>query len=234
MEPMDTFGAPAIAFAVVAFFSLLELVTSEFPQTISFLRRSWAFYAYGFAYGALAFIATIGINKLSAANAIKLEGLGLSSPWIRAFAIGISFKALLHIRLFTVTAGGQTFPVGVETLVQLFEPWLKRRINIQHWNATQAFIGTRTKKYNDLKQVQARIVINLPTNLPETELKAFRADVLQTTSVEQAMEQYLIVSAARPLTAYFPPCRLNDFTKPGLMPLPMSFDATSNAIFRKG
>jgi len=148
---MDTLGAPALAFVVAAFFSLLELVTSQFPQTFSFLRRSGSFYAYGVAYGTLALLATIGINKLSAANAIKLKELGYRILGSELLLSAISLKALLHIRLFNVTAWAETFPVGVETLLQLLA---LRRINIQHWNATQAFIATRASQYTDLESVR--------------------------------------------------------------------------------
>ena len=201
---MSSVGPSILAFCVAAFLSLLELVTSKYPQTFFLVRKSWAFFTYGVIYGLLALGATLGLNALSAAGAIKLEGLGMSSPWIRAIAIGVSFKALLHIRLFSVTAGSEAFPIGVETFVQLFEPPLTRRILFDHFNALQRFIGPRAEKYADLDKVKEDILQNVP-ELPEQERTAFLADIQQTTSVKRAMERYLSLVGRPGFDRVFPP-----------------------------
>jgi len=197
-------GPSILAFFVAAFLSLLELVTSKYPQTSFLLWRSRAFYAYGFIYGLLALGATLGLGALSATGAIKLQGLGMSSPWVQAVAIGISFKALLHIRLFSVTTGSEAFPIGVETLVQLFEPSLTRKILLDHFNALQGFIGPRADKYRDLVNVKKNIADNIP-ELPAQEGTAFLMDIQQAASVRQAMELYLKLVGRPGFDRVFPP-----------------------------
>ncbi len=108
-------GPPALAFVIATFLALLELVTSKYPQTFFLLRKSPAIYGYALIYGVMAFGVTLGIGALIKAGSIKLQGIGLANVWVQVAAIGISFKALLHIRLFSVGLGSESFPVGIET-----------------------------------------------------------------------------------------------------------------------
>jgi hypothetical protein len=45
----------------------------------------------------------------------KLVGLAVGNPWGQAIILGLAVKALLHIRIATVSG----FPIGTETVVQL-------------------------------------------------------------------------------------------------------------------
>ena len=200
---MNAAGPPVLAFCVATFLSLLELVTSKYQQTSFLLRKSVAFYLYGIIYGLLALGATLGLGALSAAGTFKLEGLGMSNVWMRAIAIGISFKALLHIRLFSVTTGSGAFPIGVETLVQFFEPPLTRRILLDQFNAMQAFIDPRAKKYNVLAKVKGDISDNVPA-LPAQERTAFLADVEKAATVTEAMRLYLALVGRPGFDRVFP------------------------------
>lgn len=185
----------------------LELITSKYPRTFSLLRRSWAFYVYALIYGVIALCVMLGLGALVKSETVKLEGLGLSSPWVQAVVVGVTFKAFLHIRLFSVSIGAESFPVGVETLVQLFEPWLLRTIELDHFNALRNYIAPRAQKYTDLALVKNQIAQNLPPSMSTegAEGKAFLADIQQAGSVTEAMRLYMMPVGRRLFDSVFPP-----------------------------
>jgi len=125
-----------------------------------------------------------------------------------AIMIGLSTKALLHIRLFSVPATGtqQTFPVGTETVVQIFEPWLLRTILIDEFNAVSAFLDDKAARYSVLADTQHKITDSLPTSngFPKAELTALRVDVAGATTPRAAMEIYLRAFGATALSKLFP------------------------------
>lgn len=202
---MARWGYALLAFAVALLLAAVELITSKYPRPFFLLRRSWALYAYALVYGAIAFGITLGLAALIQAGTIKLEGLGLSNPWVQSLVVGFATKAFLHIRLFSVGVGSQAFPVGVETLVQLFEPWLLRSIEIDHFNAGREFIASRAAKYLNLQDLKASIRTGIPPNFPAQERAAFLADVERTTTVEEALELYLTFLGRRSFDRVFPP-----------------------------
>jgi hypothetical protein len=190
---MKQLGPALLSLVLASSLAALELVTSKYPRTFSLLRRCWAFYVYATIYGVIAFCVTLGLGALVKSGTIKLEGLGLSSPWVQAVAVGVTFKAFLHIRLFSVSVGAESFPVGVETLVQLFEPWLQRTIELDHFNALRNYIAPRVQKYPDLELVKKQIAQNLPPSMSadSAEGKAFLADVQRAVSVNEVLRLYM-------------------------------------------
>src|SRR5262249_36951986 len=47
------------------------------------------------------------------------------------------------------TGPGQSFPVGLESFVQLFEPWMLRELELDHYDKERAFIQPRAARFND-------------------------------------------------------------------------------------
>ena len=184
---------PLLAFVVAGLVTTLELVTSKFPRTGFLLRRCPKVYIYASIYGTLAAAIMASLSHLLAADVIQLTGPALSQTWIQALAIGLSTKALLHIRIFNVAVGGKDFPVGVETLVQLFEPWLLREIELYHFNQMRYFLTPIVESYPELDTVKAKIRADVPTTLPSAERSAFLHDVEQAENVELAAELYLVL-----------------------------------------
>lgn len=184
-------GPALLAFVIAGLIAFLELVTSEYPQTFSLMGRSWRLYTYSTIYGLIGLGVLMGLGALVEANKVRVEGLGLSSPWVQAIAIGLTVKAILHIRLFAVSVGQQSLPIGVETLVQLFEPWLLRGIEIDHFNAVRTYIDPRAANHPDLNDVKTLITQNLPSGFADQERAAFEHDVNEAETVPEAMELYL-------------------------------------------
>ena len=110
-------GPPILAFIIADCISVLELITSKYPRTFFLLKKCPALYIYAVIYGVIGFAVMLGLNYLVSQKAVTLEGLGLSNPWWQAVAIGLSVKAFLHLRIFSVGVGAQTFPIGTETIV---------------------------------------------------------------------------------------------------------------------
>ena len=198
-------GPAAVAFVLAAAVSLSELLTTQYPRTsFLILRKSRALYTYVLAYGALALVVMLLLETLTESKVIQLEGFGLSSPWIRAIAIGIAVKAFLHIRLFNVSVGSQSVPVGLETLVQFFEPALLRTILLDEFTAVRAYVGARARGYPSLEAVKARAKEEIPPTLPNQERAAFSNDIDRATSVVQVMEHVLRFLGRKNLERVFP------------------------------
>lgn len=169
-------GPPLLALAIAFLIASLELITSKYPRTFFLLRGSWALYSYAAIYGLIGFGITLAIDSVTRHGAITLEGPGVANPWVQAVVIGVSTKAFLHIRLFSVSTGRDSFPVGMETLVQIFEPWLLRTIELAHFNALRGFLESRAARYPDLDDMKRRIKSNVPKSFSQQERTAFEAE----------------------------------------------------------
>src|ERR1700675_1692923 len=99
-------GPAILALALASFVAWLELATSKYPRTLSLIRKYWALYVYALVYGVAGFAIMLLLPLLS----IKLEGPLIGNRWVEAVAIGLSTKAFLHIRLFTISTGAQSLP----------------------------------------------------------------------------------------------------------------------------
>ncbi len=181
---------PLLSLIIAICLTTLELVTSKYPQTFFLIKRSIPLYLYSFSYGLISFFLMLGLKSLIDAELIKLEGYAVSNVWVQAIIIGTATKALLHIRFFNVSIGSQSFPIGLETIVQLFEPWLLRKIEIFEFNALRTFIQAAENHYNDLNDVKTKIRENIPP-LSKAEKVAFLADLDGKATVSEAMELYL-------------------------------------------
>ena len=117
---MAGLGPNLLAFTVAIAVTALELLTTKYPRTAAFVCHTVWFYVYIVIYGAIAAIALALLPVLGAH--IQSDGINLMNPWIAAAAVGISVKSLLHIRIFNVSTGpGKDLPVGLETIVLLFD-----------------------------------------------------------------------------------------------------------------
>jgi len=195
---------PFLSFVVGSLIALIELITSKYPRTYFLLKKSSALYAYTLIYGILSFVVMLILKSLIKAEIISLEGLGISNQWIQALVVGVSTKALLHIRLFKISFGSQSFPVGIETFVFLFEPWLLRTIDLDEFNAVREFIAFAKSRYTDLDDVKDKIEDNIPPTLSSAEKAAFLTDLNEKDSVLEAMELYLQSFGKRSFERVFP------------------------------
>lgn len=192
-----------LSLLIASLVTAIELITSKYPQTLSLLKKCSYLYIYALIYGLISFGVMLGLDQLLLAKKLQLEGVG-SNPWLQAVAIGMSAKALLHIRFYSVTAAGQSFPLGTETIVQLFEPWLLRKIELYEWNAVRDLITPRAERYANLDEAKAKIIRNLPSTFAGQERTAFETDVNRKTSVDDAMEMYLGRFGRRSFDRVFP------------------------------
>ena len=143
------------------------------------------------------------LKDLVAANKVKLDVMGLSAPWFQAVAIGISVKSLMHINLFNVTTNGQSHPIGIETITQLFEPHLLRGVMFYEFNAVRSFVQTFQQAYPNLTDVRTTLSNNVPNTLPQPEIEAFRADLDKAVNVQEAMERGLRFVGRQTFTRIF-------------------------------
>ncbi len=205
---MAIFLSAILAFVVASIFTAIELLTTDYPRTYFVFTPSngLALYGYSAIYGAIAFGVVLGLDGLTAAGFVQIEGFGVGNLWVRAIIVGLSVKAFLHIRLVSVNTGGpQPFPIGLETLVQIFEPWLLRTIYLDEWNGVRAYVTPRAQQYTDLEEARQRIAQNLPERLGEAERAAFLADMDQAQTVQVLMSRYLRLLGRETFNGTFPP-----------------------------
>lgn len=197
-------AAAALGFAVATLICWLELVTSKYARTVFLVARSAWLYAYCLIYGAIA--AALVLLLPLVGDQAQLDGLGMANPWARALAIGIAVKAFLHIRLFTVTTGPErSFPVGLESLVQLFEPWMLRSIDLDHFAESRRFLKERAAKHPNHAAVLAAALGAIPNTFSSGEQAAMRADLGKEMAPEGVLGVYLSYCGRRALDSVFPP-----------------------------
>lgn len=217
-----------LALVIASTIAWVELVTSKYPRTISlFYRKSCALTAYALIYGLIAFGFTLAYVPLSSTGALRFQTMpaleskavapnpkvpeGAEFPaatLLTAVMIGLSVKGLLHIRLFSLPSTGtaQAFPVGTETIVLLFEPWLLRTILIDESNAVSTFLDAKLALYPDLALVKEAIGRNLPRPpaFEEAERTALMLDVQAAGATRDALEIYLRAFGVATLARVFP------------------------------
>jgi len=168
----------------------LELITTTYPRTATFILKSFGFYCYVIIYGALAAIAYLLLPWVG--DQVTVQGVGLSDPWVKAAIVGFSIKAFLHIRVFTVSTGpGQSFPVGLETFVQLFEPWMLRNLELDHYYRLQDFVTPRKDRCADVAAAQAKAKRSIPTTFTPADRAALEADIDRQITREGVIICYL-------------------------------------------
>ncbi len=206
---MTQFILLAISFLIAFAFAWIELATSKYPRTIGpFWRwsQSRSLWIYSAIYGGI----SLAFASAYASGIVKVSGPLLNSTdsslsLMAAIGIGVSAKALLHIRVFSLSAaGGQdSFPIGTETLVQLFEPWLLKSILIDEFNAVNDALRDRAAVYEDIATVKAQMIADMPS-LPDPERAALQLDINNAPTVKRAMEIYLRAFSVKALTKLFP------------------------------
>jgi hypothetical protein len=189
---MAQIGPPLLALFIGSLVASLELVTSSYPRTFSFLTRCWELWAYMLVYGLISFSVTFAFDFLVARSAVQIEGIGVSNPWLRAVAFGLSTKALLHIRLFSVGVGIRQTPIGTETVVQIFEPWLTERILLHEFNEIRRFLASWEQQIPNVPEARSIIMTNLPYTFGGDDRLVFEASIRsrKVTTIE-CMELYL-------------------------------------------
>lgn len=196
-------GQPVLAAVVALAVTALELITTKFPRTPIFVVRSGWFYAYIVAYGVIAAVAYALLPLVGAR--VDPASIGLANPWIQAGVAGLSVKALLHIRIFNVSTGpGKDFPVGLETIVLLFEPWLIRSIELDVFAALMGFVGPRAARCATLADAQARAINNIPNTFSLAERAALTADVTRATTSADVIVAYISYAGLNLTGTVFP------------------------------
>jgi hypothetical protein len=202
---MEQLLTALIAFIIGGIVSFFELVTSKYPRTIFLLLKSKKLWLYVLIYGTISFCIMLLFDFLVAKEIITIKGLEsgennlLKAFWLKALIVGVSTKAFLHIRIFSANVGSQSIPIGIETIVQIFEPWLLQEIELDEFNLIRDYIEPTKHQYtennenqnNNLQIVKDKILENLPRKFRGNERDGFIRDLDKINTVSEAMELYL-------------------------------------------
>lgn len=180
--------AALLAFVIGLGVAFVAISSLDFRRTYTFLfRSSRAFYLHGLIYGAVAGGALIAADYLEGEGRLVIGGAG-SNIWLQAIVVGLSARAFLHLRILEVTVGDKTLPLGLETILQIFEPWLIENIRTDEFNAVRAFAEPFATAHPTLKDVKTLMKENVPPGLPA---KVFEAEIEKASTVVSAMEVYI-------------------------------------------
>jgi hypothetical protein len=197
--------AGATAFAIAFLFTWMELRTSkDYSNTGFLLWSSGSLWIYCSLYGLIALAGFLLSNLLITNSILTIQGLGLQSPYVRALVLGVSSKAIMQLNLFTVTSGPTPIPIGFQTIVQIFEPFLLYQIKLAHWVGVNDFVAPFAAKYPDLNQVKTKIKQNIPPFISADERGAFANEIDKDQRVEDAMARYLRSFGKKAFLSVFP------------------------------
>jgi len=199
---MSNWGPVTISFAVGALFSWFELCTSKYPNTSFLIAFKRPVLIYCIIYGIIASGVFLLAGSLIADGKLTIEGIGLSAqhphPYIVAVLLGLSCKAIMQLNLYTVTVGATPWPIGFQTVIQLFEPYLIRAILITEFDEVRNFVKPYADRFPvsngnlaSLDTVKQMIKDNIPESLSNEERAGFENDIGKYQQVWEAMERFL-------------------------------------------
>jgi hypothetical protein len=119
--------------------------------------------------------------------------------------VSLSVKAFLHIHLFSVSIGrGESLPVGIESIVQLFEPWLLTSLDLDHFTNEQQYIGTKAAKYPNVDIARTAALNNIPGGFTTAQKGAMIADLQNAKTLQEVLGVYLKYTGRRRFEGTFP------------------------------
>ena len=180
--------------------TLIELITSIYPRTYHFLRNSTLYIClYSGLYGIFSVIMMLLVEY----GYIKLEGIGVSNILIQSLLVGITIRALLHIRIFSYNTGSELVPIGTETILLPIESWLLKEIGIGEYNTVKEYTDKTETCYKDFDNVKREIKRNIPST-NEQEITTFSLDIDKTENISEAMSLYIRQFGKKSFDRVFP------------------------------
>jgi hypothetical protein len=156
--------ASILALLIASLTTMAELVTTEYPRIFFAIRRCLALYLYSLIYGFGALVTML---------IIPFDRFGLHNPLLEAIIVGVFIKAFLNINLISVPVPNsqETFPLGLQSIVRLFEPWFLDQIKLEASAGVNNFVKQRAEIYQDANVVRGKIFHHLPPNTNEDGFK---------------------------------------------------------------
>jgi hypothetical protein len=198
-----------LAFLVAFIFAMTELLSTKYPMTFYFLKKSPSLYGYAIAYGLFSVFFFYGLDSFGFYSCLITPIFG--NVWVQAAATGLITKALLHVSVFRA----DSVPIGLETLVYIFEPGLLRQIALDEYDGRQKFIIRTQANFPDLDDVLARINQNIPRVVDRELAETFIDDLdyklfveydgeSDETKINFAMDFFLVTYGMQSFKRAFP------------------------------
>lgn len=203
-QTIQVISSLLLAFVLAGGFAVIGLVTTEYPHTYFLLlspRRCWALYAYALLYGVVGVVLALTLNSLITTHLLRVEGLGLSKPVVRAIYVGVATKSFLQFSLFSIGEDR----VGIATVTNIFEKPLLRAITLNEDNFVKEYLKPYIRRYPSSADVRKRIIADIPAKIPNDERKAFELDIRhETKTTAEAMRLTLMTLGRYTLNRIFP------------------------------
>jgi hypothetical protein len=186
-----------VAFLLAFYISLHDFFGANPAIYFAFAKKSWWLWAYAVIFGAIAMLFLLLIQReFLDASLEKSDGTALEvsySIWMYSLFAGVSTKPLLNISIYNVPLDGRTFPIGVATFLQLFEPHLKKQIDDDHFIHLDKFLKTAvslnaTLSLSDIRQITRT---TSASRLSQHDVSSFELELSNAGSPREAFNLYL-------------------------------------------
>lgn len=204
---MVEYGPPVLALIVGSVIAALDLVSTKYPRTRSFLASSRSLIYYSLLYGIISVVVMLALDAYVTAQVVSLPGVDLDNPWLTAISVGLAVKAFLTINIYTVRTGPgeeDKMPIGLSTITKLIEGLFLFDIDVHESNAVRKHVQTRLGTYNALADVKKTIKGNLPNFYSDQANVAYAVDVDNFSSIKDALASYLRYVEIRMFDSVFP------------------------------
>ncbi|MEO0804413.1 MAG: hypothetical protein AAFY57_19395 [Cyanobacteria bacterium J06642_2] len=194
-----------LAFVFAYLVTLFELITVEYPRTYSLVVKRWPIHAYAGWYGVLGAILFVIFDRLSAANLVSVSGMQLAPLWVRAIVIGIISKGIMGIKFVTFAQKNGSFPFGLETIANIFAPFLAAEIADLEFNDLRSLVDAKlSQKQLSLEDIREILKSNIPPKAEETAKKSFKVELQEETHPNELCVSYISLFGVRSFNRIFP------------------------------
>ncbi len=191
-----------LAFAIGGIIAFWELVTSKYPRTFFLALRCGHAYFYAMVYAIAALLIMLLYEAIVPHNGPH-SYLG-GNLWVRAIGVGLFTKSFLHLRIFTIPGHPEPTPIGLETIMLIFIPYLLREVELGHDRREMAFVKDRVHCLS-FTEVSQAVAGNLPDAMAPRDRQGFIASVKKAKHHVRAARLYLRLVGRGHFEMVFPP-----------------------------
>lgn len=138
---MENLLALAIAFLIGGIFSTLEVITIRYRKIASFISYSPFLYLHAIFFGVVSLAILYGLqNKMLGDVAVTQTAGAPVNGYIQAFIVGILTKSFLDIKIFSISSGEKSTPIGIKTITNFFEEPILSKIEADWFKNYNKFI----------------------------------------------------------------------------------------------
>lgn len=156
-----------ITAAAIAYYNVY--ISSKFHTLFFLMYARWQLILYSLIYGSLG-VVLLFLLKDDVLH-ISNDSTRIKEQYLKAFATGISVKAIADLNLFNVRSGGSSFPIGIKTFTKPLDQFFERKFNDIGFERSEKYLKPFYDKYagqvTDINVFKEKIVSRLRRFYPD-------------------------------------------------------------------